>query len=245
LHLATFFLKVVFLLSIKGGEGMQFTGRLFEKAKPIWQKSHQHPFVQGIGRGTLDQNKFCFYMVQDYVYLKDFSKLFALGSVKAKDTRTMGKFAKLLDSTLNEEMALHRQYTERLGVSADDLENAKPSPVTLAYTHYMLHVSENGTLADLVCSLLPCMWSYWEIGKELSKMEGAINHEFYGEWVSMYSSDEFGSLSTWLIALLNEITVGKDDAELNRLEEIFLNTSRFEYMFWDMVHKEEMWPTDE
>jgi thiaminase (transcriptional activator TenA) len=224
---------------------MQFTDRLYKKVKPIWQKNHQHPFVQGIGLGTLDQNKFRFYMVQDYVYLKDFSKLFALGAVKAKDTKTMGEFAKLLDSTLNEEMSLHRQYAERFGISAKELENADPSSVTLAYTHYMLHVSENGTLAELVCSLLPCMWSYWEIGKELSRMEGSTSHEFYGEWVSMYSSEEFGSLSKWLIDLLNAITVGKSEEDLNRLEEIFLNTSRFEYMFWDMAYNEEMWPTDE
>jgi thiaminase (transcriptional activator TenA) len=224
---------------------MQFTDRLFEKVKPIWQKNHQHPFVQGIGYGTLDRNKFRFYMVQDYVYLIDFAKLFALGAVKAKDTKTMGEFAKLLDSTLNEEMALHREYAERFGIPAEELESAKPSPVTLAYTHYMLHVSENGTLAELVCALLPCMWSYWEIGKELSLIEGSTSHEFYGEWVSMYSSDEFGALSQWLISLLNEITAGKSDAELHHLEEIFLNTSRFEYMFWDMAYNEEMWPTDE
>ncbi|RIW33249.1 thiaminase II [Bacillus salacetis] len=224
---------------------MQFSDRLFEKAKPIWEKNHQHPFVQGIGHGTLEQNKFRFYMVQDYVYLMDFSKLFALGAVKAKDTRTMGKFAQMLDSTLNVEMSLHRQYAERFGISSGELENAKPSSVTLAYTHYMLHVSENGTLAELICALLPCMWSYWEIGKELNNIQGAAGHELYGEWVSMYSSDEFGSLSIWLIDLLDESVVGKSDEELNSLEEIFLNTSRFEYMFWDMAYKEEMWPANE
>ncbi|EDL65278.1 Transcriptional activator tenA [Bacillus sp. SG-1] len=224
---------------------MQFTDRLFEKVKPIWDKNHQHPFVQGIGHGTLDKEKFRFYMVQDYVYLIDFAKLFALGAVKARDTATMGEFAKLLDSTLNEEMSLHRQYAERFGISEEELESAQPAPVTLAYTHYMLHVSENGTLAELICALLPCMWSYWEIGKDLSRIKGATSHEFYGEWVSMYSSEEFGSLSKWLISLLNEITAGKNDEELQRLEEIFLNTSRFEYMFWDMAYNGEMWPIDE
>lgn len=224
---------------------MQFTDRLFEKVKPIWDKNLQHPFVQGIGHGTLEKEKFRFYMVQDYVYLIDFAKLFALGAVKARDTATMGEFAKLLDSTLNEEMSLHRQYAERFGISEEELESAQPAPVTLAYTHYMLHVSENGTLAELICALLPCMWSYCEIGKDLSRIEGATSHEFYGEWVSMYSSEEFGSLSKWLISLLNEITAGKNNEELQRLEEIFLNTSRFEYMFWDMAYNGEMWPTDE
>ncbi|WP_257349032.1 thiaminase II [Pseudalkalibacillus decolorationis] len=221
---------------------MTFCNRLFEKVSPIWEENHNHPFVQGIGRGTLDKDKFRFYMVQDYVYLIEYAKLFALGAVKARDVKTMGEFAKLLDSTLNEEMSLHRQYAQQFGITPEELEKAKPASTTLAYTHYMLHVSDNGTLAELVSALLPCMWSYSEIGKELSKIPGATEHEFYGEWVKMYASDDFGALSTWLIGLLDEIAEGKSEEELEYLEEIFLNTSRFEYMFWDMAYNKEMWP---
>lgn len=222
---------------------MKFSDVLFERVKPIWEQNHQHPFVQGMGNGTLDKEKFRFYMVQDYLYLIDYAKLFALGAVKANDIKTMGEFAKLLDSTLNVEMGLHRQYAEQFGISNEELEAAKPSPITLAYNHYMLSVAQNGTLAELVSALLPCMWSYWEIGKDLSKVEGAIDHEFYGEWIKMYSSDEFGQLSIWLIGLMNEIAEGKSEAEKEKLIEIFLNTSRFEYMFWDMAYNEQMWRT--
>ncbi|MDQ0338984.1 hypothetical protein J2S00_001770 [Caldalkalibacillus uzonensis] len=85
--------------------------------------------------------------------------------VKAHDVATMGRFARLLDATLNVEMDLHRQYAKKFGISEQELEQAQPAPTTLAYTHYMLHVAQNGTLAELVASLLPCMWSYHEIGR--------------------------------------------------------------------------------
>lgn len=224
---------------------MKFSERLLEKVLPIWNKNHAHPFVQGIGDGSLDKEKFRFYMIQDYVYLMEYAKVFALGAVKATDLATMGKFAKLLDSTLNEEMELHRQYAKKFGISVEELETAKPSPTTLAYTHYMLHVSQNGTLAELVAALLPCTWSYWEIGKVLNEREGASEHEFYGEWVRMYASDEFGQLAIWCIDLIDELAEGKLESELIKMEEIFLNTTRFEYMFWEMVYTEMMWPTDE
>ena len=74
---------------------MKFTDRLLEKTLPIWRQNHSHPFVQGIGDGTLDPDKFRFYMVQDYLYLIDYSKVFAIGAVKADDLETMGKFATL------------------------------------------------------------------------------------------------------------------------------------------------------
>ncbi|MGP7816466.1 thiaminase II [Niallia sp. 01092] len=224
---------------------MKFSERLYENIQPVWRKNHAHPFVQGMGGGSLDKEKFRFYMIQDYLYLIDYAKLFALGAVKATDLETMGKFAALLHSTLNEEMSLHRQYAKKFGISEQELENAEPSPTTLAYTHYMLHVAQNGTLAELVAALLPCMWSYWEIGKELSQKPGAIDDEFYGEWISMYSSAEFGELATWCINLFDDLTAGKPESELAKLEEIFLNTTRFEYMFWDMAYNHSMWPTDE
>ncbi|ANF44919.1 MULTISPECIES: thiaminase II [Priestia] len=220
---------------------MKFSERLYEKLQPIWRQNHNHPFVQGMGDGTLEKEKFRFYMIQDYLYLIDYAKLFAIGAMKATNVQTMGKFAALLDSTLNEEMSLHREYAKKFEISEKELEKAQPSPTTLAYTHYMLHVGQSGTLAELVAALLPCMWSYWEIGKELSEKPGA-NNEFYREWIEMYSSEEFGELATWCINLFDSLTEDKSEAELEKLEEIFLNTTRFEYMFWDMAYNEAMWP---
>ncbi|MBY0027348.1 thiaminase II [Priestia aryabhattai] len=223
---------------------MKFSERLYEKLQPIWRQNHNHPFVQGMEDGTLEKEKFRFYMIQDYLYLIDYAKLFAIGAMKATDLQTMGKFAALLDSTLNEEMSLHREYAKKFQISEKELEKAQPSPTTLAYTHYMLHVGQSGTLAELVAALLPCMWSYWEIGKELSEKPGAEN-EFYREWIEMYSSEEFGELATWCINLFDSLTEDKSEAELEKLEEIFLNTTRFEYMFWDMAYNEAMWPVHE
>ncbi|WP_338473294.1 thiaminase II [Niallia sp. XMNu-256] len=222
---------------------MKFSERLHEKLQPIWRQNHSHPFVQEIGAGTLDKEKFRFYMIQDYLYLIDYSKMFALGAVKATELEDMMVFSDLLHSTVNGEMSLHRQYAARFGISEEELESAEPSPITLAYTHYMLHSGQNGTLAELVAALLPCAWSYWEIGKELAAIPGAKDHELYGDWIKMYSSEEFGQSAIWCIDLLDKLAEGKPEAELAQLEKTFLNTTRFEYMFWNMAYNKEMWPT--
>ncbi|MEH7417597.1 thiaminase II [Neobacillus drentensis] len=222
---------------------MKFSERLFQKVSEIWEKTHQHPFVTGMGKGDLPVESFIRYMKQDYVFLIDYSKLFAFGAVKARDIETMAAFAKLLDETLHGEMDLHRQYAERFGITNKQLEETKPTPMNLAYTRYMLNVAQNGSLEELISALLPCMWSYWEIGKMLARdYQGASSHYLYGEWVNMYSSAEFGALAEWLIDLLDQLTEGKPERELAILEEHFLTTSRFEYMFWDMVYQGGEWP---
>jgi thiaminase/transcriptional activator TenA len=223
---------------------MRFSERLYEAARPIWEKNHAHPFVQGIGNGLLPLDKFCFYMRQDYVYLIDYARMFAIGSVKAEDLETMGKFAELLASTLHVEMELHRQYAAKFGISRDTLESTEPSPVTMAYTNYMHRVAQNGTLAELVSVVLPCTWSYWEIGKRLKSRGLPEAQPLYHEWIEMYASEEFGDLAKWLIDLIDHLAEGLPERHLSGLTKHFVIASRYEYLFWDMAYNRTMWSVE-
>lgn len=220
----------------------RFTDRLQKKVEPIWKHTHLHPFVQGIKEGTLPAERFSYYMKQDFVYLKDYAKLFALGSIKATDLEMMSKFAALLNDTLHTEMNLHREYCAELGISAEELDREKPSPVNLAYTHYMLKAGQHGSLAELIACLLPCMWSYREIGRKLKEEIGDLSSHPYQRWIEMYASEEFGELADWLIEELDCMAEGKSEKELEVLQEHFVTTSRFEFMFWDMVYYGHDWP---
>lgn len=71
---------------------MTFTDRLFKTGEPVWESYLEHPFVKGIGEGTLDKEKFIHYMKQDYVYLIEYARVFAIGSTKANDLKTMTIF---------------------------------------------------------------------------------------------------------------------------------------------------------
>ncbi|WP_102275484.1 thiaminase II [Cytobacillus massiliigabonensis] len=221
----------------------KFTERLFENVQPIWEKNHNHPFVQELGKGMLDEEKFIHYMKQDYVYLIDYAKLFAAGVLKAHDLHTMGKFAQILHETLNFEMELHRQFAAEFGISREELAAAKPTPVNLAYTRYMLNVAQNGSLAEVVACLLPCAWDYWEIGKLLRNQYGdQIETNRYGKWIETYDSETFAAGAKWLIHLMDELAEGKPERELAILEEHFQMTSKYEYLFWEMNYYKQDWP---
>lgn len=220
----------------------KFSDTLYERARAIWEASHRHPFLTELRDGTLDVGRFAYYMKQDYVYLIDYAKIFALGSLKSRDLETMGMFAKLLDSTLNGEMELHRQYAEKFGISREELEATRPSPSTVAYTKYLLDAAQAGSLAELTAVLLPCMWSYWEIGTLFARHPGALEHPLYREWILMYASEEFGELARWCIGLMDRLAEGLPEREKEVLIERFLTASRFEYLFWDMAYRQEEWP---
>ncbi|WP_163581461.1 thiaminase II [Gracilibacillus saliphilus] len=221
-----------------------FTDRLWKRVEPIWNSYLEHPFVKGLGDGTLEQEKFKHWLKQDYVYLIDYARLFAIGSSKAEDLEKMATFAKLLHGVLDVEMDLHRNYAAEFGISKEELESTEPSAITTAYTSYMLNLSQRGGVENVVASVLACEWSYNFIGKSLAKWPGALDDNFYSSWVEMYSSNEFTALAEETKQLMNQIAEGKPEQELARLEEIVVKTSQFEYMFWDMVEKKEDWPVN-
>lgn len=219
---------------------IQFTDELRQSAAPIWEADLGHPFVRGIADGTLPTEKFKFYLVQDYLFLLDYSRVFAHGVIKAPDEATMALFSQLLNETLNTEMDLHRGYCEKFGISAAEMEQAPVAPTTHAYTRHLLSVAQSGTLADIIAGVLPCQWGYAEIGTTLAQ-QGGSPEQLYQEWIEMYASEEFLALGKWLRSLLNELTAESSSAEKERLKRHFLFSSRYEYLFWEMAWTQEAW----
>jgi len=218
---------------------MTLTERLHQAAAPIWQKTLTHPFVTGLGDGTLPLENFRFYMCQDYVFLIEYSRLLALATAKAPDLDTMGRFANLLDATLNREMALHREFAAQCGISTSALAATQAAPTTQAYTNHLVRVAALGNLAETVAALLPCQWGYCEIGQTLARCGKPATVPFYGQWIDMYASPEFAALATWLRELLDALT---GTASEERLAEIFCASARYEYLFWEMAYRMENWP---
>ena len=215
--------------------GLSVSARLRQAAAPIWEECLRHPFVTGIGDGTLGVEKFQYFMLQDYLYLFDYARVFALGVVKARDPKLMRTFAENVNAILGGEMNIHRAYMERLGITEEQVFAVKPALDNTSYTHYMLAVAESGGPMEIVAAILACSWSYAEIGRALAKRPGAADHPFYGEWVRGYASEDYAATNQALMALMDELAKDATGAQFDRLEEIFVNCSRYELGFWDMA----------
>jgi thiaminase/transcriptional activator TenA len=218
----------------------RFTDRLHELAEPIWEAQHGHPFVRGIGDGTLDVEKFKFWVRQDYLFLIDYARLVAMAVAKAPDVRTMQRFADLVHSTLNTEMDLHRAYAAEFGISSQELEAETKAPTTQAYTDFLLRAGA-GDYAELLAALLPCMWGFSDIGQRLSRGPRPAD-ERYGKWIDMYASAEFVELAAWCRGLVDNVATEQRGDVLRRMEESFLTSGRYELAFWEMAWTAERWP---
>ena len=209
--------------------------RLHDAAAPVWEACLRHPFVTGIGDGTLDMEKFRYFMLQDYLYLFDYARVFALGVVKARDPELMRVFAANVDAIMGGEMKIHRAYMKRLDITEEQVFSIKPALANLSYTNYMLSVAQTGGPMEIVASILACSWSYAEIGQALAAIPGAAEHPFYGEWIRGYASEEYAATNQALIELMDTLAADAGEEQLAYLTDVFVNCSRYELGFWDMA----------
>ena len=214
---------------------LSVSARLRQAADPVWEQCLHHPFVTGIGDGTLDVEKFRHFMLQDYLYLFDYARVFALGVVKARDPELMRTFSQNVDAILNGEMNIHRAYMQRLGITEEQVLAVKPALDNLSYTNYMLSVAHTGGPMEIVAPILACSWSYAEIGQALAQIPGAAAHPFYGEWIQGYASEDYTATNQALIELMDELAAGATEDQIAHLTDIFVNCSRYELGFWDMA----------
>ena len=179
--------------------------------------------------------KFRWFLLQDYLYLFDYAKVFAWGVVKADQPELMRFFSANVDAILGGEMKTHRTYMARLGITEEQVFRVKPALANLSYTSYMLSAAASGGPAEIVASILACSWSYAEIGARLAQVPGALDHPFYGEWVRGYAGEEYQRTNDALVARMDALAEGCTQEQYRRLEDIFVNCSRYELGFWDMA----------
>jgi thiaminase/transcriptional activator TenA len=210
----------------------RFTDALRQAAADCWQAQHEHPFIDGIGDGSLDPERFRFYIRQDYLYLIDYGRTFAMACARAPTLNTMRGFADLAQSTLGTEMDLHREYAAEWGISRRDLEAEQPTVATRAYTDFLLRTAAVGDFGELVAALLPCMWAYSELGTSLARRP-APSEERYARWIEMYAGEEFAQLADWCRVVCDEVASDLGPEGRERMQEAFRSSSRHELDFWD------------
>jgi thiaminase (transcriptional activator TenA) len=219
---------------------MAFHDILKQAAQPIWEAILAHPFLQELGAGTLPHDRFLYFIRQDYLYLFEFARVLCLGGSKAEDLDTLEMFAKHAANTVAVERAMHIGFIRRLGQKGDDLLAAERTPTTQAYTRHLVAVAREGTLGEIVAAVLPCYWIYQEVGRHLSTCQPA--DPIYRDWIKAYGSETFADLVRQQLDLVDRLGMVAPNHERRRMTEHFIQSSRYEYLFWDDAYRLAGWP---
>lgn len=200
---------------------MKTSERLLNASKTIWDAYNEHPFVLGIQNGTLERDKFRYYIMQDFLYLKDYAKTYAVGIAKAKSVETANLFAKYIN-VMNGELDVHKGYMGKFAVTQEEIDAMKPALDNLSYTSYMVRVAYDESEVEVLAAVLSCAYSYEVIAKKIvANRPESVDDPFYGDWIRGYASDGYAAGNVILIETLDRLSAHYTEEQLRHLEDIF------------------------
>jgi len=219
---------------------MNLTDRLWASIASIFDSILAHPFIKGLTDGNLDRESFKFYVIQDALYLREFARALSIAAAKSPDDDWIITFNEHSATALRVERSLHESFFRDFNLSEEDLRLTEMAPTNLAYTSYLLAVAYSRPFHEVVASLLPCYWIYWEVGRSLQS--SGSPDELYKRWIDTYASESFAEVVRAVLGLADKIGEKLNAEEIKAVERHFLTTSRYEWMFWDMGYRREQWP---
>ena len=222
-----------------------FYGKIFnllrENHKDNWLLYTKHEFINKLSNDTLKEEKFLNYLIQDYLFLIQFSKAWSLAILKSDNLEEMKIAATTVNDLINFEMELHITLCANYGISKSDLENADEENANIAYTRYVLELGYSGDFLDLLSALAPCVLGYGEIG--LNCQNSNPKTLMYKKWIETYSSIEYQDVCKNVSGLIDKAfllrlgTNFENTYKWKKVNQIFKKATLLEVDFWNMAIK--------
>ncbi|CDK38983.1 thiaminase II [Halorubrum sp. AJ67] len=217
---------------------MAFSDRLLDAGSEIWDAQKEHPFVVELADGSLDEAAFRHWVKQDYRYLLDYARVFALAGAAADDEETTRRLTGTAHATLADEMDLHRSFAAEYGLSPADLKAVEKAPTCAAYTDFLVRTAHEGSIAEIAAAVYPCGQGYLDVADHMADL--ASEEHRYTPFIEKYTSDAFRETVAWMRELVDrygEAYPGERDA----MRAAFLRSARLEHAFWGMCYDREEW----
>ncbi len=208
--------------------------KLVKTTEKNWKAYTEHEFVRLLGEGSLPKAMFQKYLMQDYVFLVEFSRAYGLAVFRAKTLEEMREVEQTLHAIMEVEMGLHVRLCAEWEISEAELMKTQPLPQNKAYTDYVLSCGEKGDSLDLHIALAPCVIGYAHIAKALLEQKNH-NHNPYHQWIEEYASKEYQKIAHAAERRLDYLGEGISEERFESIARIFDKASALEADFWQMA----------
>lgn len=216
---------------------MKWSENTWAETLPVYQKILTLPFIQQLIDGTLDKQKFLFYIQQDALYLAEYGKVLTGIASRLNKPDHIESFIHFSGDSIAVEKELHASFKDILGGGCV----TQPSPTCLLYTSFLLRQLVSAPIEVIVASVLPCFRIYKEVGDYILENQKKGNNP-YQSWIDTYGGESFAESVKTAIAIADELAASCTPAQQKAMTEAYVTCSKMEWMFWDSAWKQEEWP---
>jgi len=204
------------------------SSKLLKSAKPFWDEMGRHPFIRGVGRGTISRDIFDFWVAQDYVFVREALRFLGALEMRSPDYEISLVLADSFGALKNE---LH--IFERYASDRKFSLRVEPTQICRAYMDFLLSIAIQRSFEEAFAALWCAEKGYfdsWSVSKKMAKKDNP-----YRVFINNWTSNAFRDYVLWIEKKLNALTNGKSDRQMRSIERIFLETAKYECLFWDMA----------
>ncbi|WP_404457336.1 thiaminase II [Oceanobacillus kapialis] len=221
---------------------MSFSEQLRKENDDLFEAIFHHSFVQGVGKGDISKEALAHYVKADFEYLNAFMQIYGIALAKSQNREDIAYFFDQIKFVLHDEIHPHRNFCEHIGVKYENLQGHPLPPTADHYIKHMMYHAQMGSPGEILAALLPCPWTYWEIGQTLMKeFEPSIEHPFY-DWISFYVGEEIEHTTNELRTRLDQFAANSSPEEKEKMKDAFRKSCQLELKFWEMAYTLEEWP---
>lgn len=219
---------------------MSFTETVLAENARLCADIRAMPFNRALADGSLPQDVFRHYIIQDAHYLEGFARALARAAASAPDAEAVAQLASSGAGAIAVERELHAHYMGLFGVDPETFTATPPSPACSHYVSFLLATATTRSVGEAVAALLPCFWVYRDVGKDIHAKASADNP--YRAWIDTYAGADFDAAVTAICALADRLGATASATELARMKAAFTKSTLLEWMFWDSAWRLETWP---
>ncbi len=217
---------------------MSFTAELRARHHGLWERAVTHPFVVEMGDGTLPVSKFQTYFLQDYLFVGALGAMVGLAIDKAPDIAS-ARLRHFLSSEGDPEESIFTRAFREWGVGEEEYSSISASPTARAFSDFLVRVGYEGTFEDIITVYYVVEGVYLDWGTRLLTAGMRPDNPVYREWIDLHGPKVLGSLVQWMADHLDAADLA---SRRSRMDELFLSTLRYEYLFFESAYRGERWP---
>jgi len=216
---------------------------LHKVAKEIENTDH----MKDILYGTMSDEVFKFQIKQNYQYLLDYTRCWAVAFSKCPSYEEMELFFPIVENTFKSTVMTNREYwAKETGMTTEEMDAVIEAPGKRSYTAFQLMVAHEGGLAECMMAMFPCNIMYRYFGEDLLPLCKLDKENKFYKWLEYYATEEYINKTKSEIAMINKFCEHKTKKEKARLIEIMCNSCNYEILQWqDMYHNMTTWPLDD
>ncbi|KAI3436586.1 hypothetical protein D9Q98_006003 [Chlorella vulgaris] len=218
-----------------------FCAELWSSVNGIFSQIMSHAFLTQLADGSLEEATFKFYIVQGALYLREYARALALVASKAPRAEWVAFFSKAAHDAFLEESSFHKEFLAYFDTTVKrETASAELAPFSLLYTSTVLATVHGQAFYEALAAVLPCFVVYLEVGKALL-LKGSP-HPLYQKFIDRFAGTEYEQLTLSVVEMANAVAAEAGEAGRRRMQRVFEQGTRMEWMFFDAAYQCQTWP---